>query len=177
MQEQSLCKRIFTAVIILIIAVIIIVPIAIGMGIVGIPLWAFILPLFYHSSIESFNPDKLKNTLVGGALGIFVGMSQGIFTQLFGSSLPGILCFAALALAFCTAFIVGSVPWVSTFGVFMMTLITLFSLEPCIWAGVPASIDMGSVEAFVRVMVSYAIASALLSVISAVIKKKANTQE
>lgn len=171
--EQSKIKHILTSFIILVIAVVIIVGIAIGFGAIGIPLWPFIFLLFFYSSFDKFDSSKFAMTCIGTAIGIFVGMSRGIFTDVLGSSIAGIVVFAILAIVLATGFIMGDVPWASIYGVLTMTVLTLFTLDPCIWAGVPAAVDMGWVEAFLRCMASFAVGVCLFAVVNVVMKKKA----
>lgn len=177
MKEKSLISRIVTSVVIFLIAVVVVVVVAVGLGALGVPLWPFILLVFFYTSVDGFAPEKLKGTAVSGAIGIFVGMSQGIFAQLTGSTTAGFVCFGILAIVFCSAFIMGNVPWSTVFGILIMTIMTLFSLEPCIWAGIPAKTDMGSLEAFLRVIGSYAIGVILFVVLGIVMKNKAATAQ
>ena len=173
MKEQSRAKKILSSAVTFLIAVVVIASIAVAMGAVGIPLWPFIFLLFFYSSVDGFNPQKFTGTALGGFIGIFVGMSQGIFTQLLGNPVAGIVCYALLALVLGTAFIMGDVPWANVFGLLLMTLLSLFTLEPNVWAAVADKPDMGSIEAFVRVIASYAVAVVLFIIVNSVIKKKA----
>lgn len=128
----------------------------------------------FYTPVDGFAPEKLKGTAVSGVIVIFVGMSQGIFAQLTGSTTVGFVCFGILAIIFCSAFIMGNVPWSAVFGILIMTL---FSLEPCIWAGIPAKTDMGSLETFLRVIGSYAVGVILFVMLEIVMKNKAATAQ
>lgn len=172
MKNQSRVKKAITSALILLAAVVVIVLIAIGFGAIGVPLWPFILFLFFYTSVDNFDPAKLKGTAIGGLLGIIVGMSQGVVTQLSGSVVVGYVVFGVLALVLCTAFIMGDVVWSNVFGMLIMSILTLFSLEPCVWAGFPAQSDMGWLEAMLRVLGSYLIAVALFVVLVILMKKK-----
>lgn len=172
MQQKNLSKQIIKSALIFVIAVVVIVLIAIGFGAIGIPLWPFIFFLFFYTSVDNFNPQKLKGTAVGGVIGIFVGMSQGIVSQLSGNTMVGFAAFALLALILGTAFIMGNVAWANVFGLLLMTLLTLFPLEPCVWAAIPARSTLGWVECFLRVMASYLIAVIIFVAVSAIMRKK-----
>lgn len=174
MEKQTKGKRIISSSIIFIVAVLIVVCIAIGMGALGIPLWPFIFLVFFYTSVDNFNMTKFKGTAIGGLIGIFVGMSQGILTQISGNSILGIVGFAICALVLGSAFIMGDVWWANVFGLLVMTMLTLFSLDPWIWAGIPDAIGMGSIEAFIRVIISYLIGVLLFIIINSVMKKKAD---
>lgn len=173
MKETSLPKQIFTSLATLLIASVVVIAIAVGLGIIGVPLWPFILFVFFFASAEGFKMEKLKYTAISGAIGIFIGMAQGIISQVTGSSIIGLICFIALVLVFCTAFIMGNVPWSNVFGILVMTIMTLFSLEPCVWAGIATQADMGWMEAFVRVIVSYGLAVLVFIAVGAAMKRKA----
>lgn len=165
-------KKVITSALILLAAVVVVVLIAMGFGAIGVPLWPFILFLFFYTSVDKFEPAKLKGTAIGGLLGIVVGMSQGVVTQLSGSTVVGYVVFGVLALVLCTAFIMGDVMWANVFGMLLMSILTLFSLEPCVWAGFPAQGDMGWLEALLRVLGSYLIGVALFAVLAVLMKKK-----
>lgn len=175
--DQSTLKHVVTSAVILIVAVVIIVGIAIGFGAVGIPLWPFILLLFYYSSFERFDSSKFVMTCVGTAIGIFVGMSQGIFTELLGNQTAGLVVFVTLVLVLGTGFIMGDVPWASIYGILTMTILTLFSQTAGAWAGNPANTDMGWVEAFSRCMASFAICVVLFVIVNALMKKKGGAEK
>lgn len=80
MKNQSRVKKAITSALILLAAVVVIVLIAMAFGTIGVPLWPFILFLFFYTSVDNFDPAKLKGTAIGGLLGIIVGMSQGVVT-------------------------------------------------------------------------------------------------
>ena len=109
---------------------------------------------------------------LGGMIGIFVGMSQGIVSQLSGNTTVGFAAFALFALILGTAFIMGNVAWANVFGLLLMTLLTLFPLNPCVWAALPARTTLGWTECFLRVMASYLIAVVLFVLVSAIMRKK-----
>lgn len=66
----------------------------------------------------------------------------------------------------------GNVAWANVFGLLLMTLLTLFPLEPCVWAAIPARSTLGWVECFLRVMASYLIAVIIFAAVSAIMRKK-----
>lgn len=173
MQEKSLTKRIFTSALIFIIAVAIIIGVSMGMGIVGIPLWPFIFLVLFFTSVDGSKPEKLMGTALGGFIGIFVGMSQGIFTQITGNAMVGLVLFIICVMVLGTAFFMGTVPWANVFGLLLMTIMTQFTLAPNVWAGAPAITDMTSIEAFIRIVISYALGVVLFIIVTAVMKSKA----
>ena len=172
MQQKNLSRQIMKSALIFVAAVIVIVLITSGFGAIGIPLWPFIFFLFFYTSVDNFNPQKLKGTALGGMIGIFVGMSQGIVSQLSGNTTVGFAAFALFALILGTAFIMGNVAWANVFGLLLMTLLTLFPLNPCVWAALPARTTLGWTECFLRVMASYLIAVVLFVLVSAIMRKK-----
>lgn len=176
MSEISLGKKIITSFVITIIAIAVFVGIAMLFGKVGIPLWPFVFFLFFYASIMNFDRSKFWPTAIGGFLGIFVGMSQGIFTQMTGSPTVGFIVFAVFALALVTMFIMGGIPCVNVLTLLLMTLLTVFpSMTPGGWAGFPvgtAGYDIGYIESFIRVICSYALAVILFVVINSIMAKK-----
>ncbi len=177
MNETSKAKKVVTSLIISIVAILIFVGIGIGFGMIGIPLWPFVFFMFYFTSVVNFDKSKLWSTALGGFIGILVGMSQGIVTQLTGNPIIGLAVFIILALTVVTMFIMGEFPFINVLTMLLITLLTLFSvMVPGDWAGYTSSMagyDMGYLEAFIRSICSYALSVGLFVIISNVMAKKA----
>lgn len=177
MNETSLVKKVMTSLVISIVAIIIFVGIGIGFGMAGIPLWPFVFFMFYFTSVVNFDKSKLQPTAIGGFIGIFVGMSQGIITQLTGNPAIGLAVFIVLALTVITMFIMGDFPFINVLTMLIITLLTLFTvMVPGDWAGFTSSMagyDMGYLEAFIRSACSYVLAVGLFMIVSNVMAKKA----
>lgn len=177
MNEVSLGKKIVTSAIIAVVAIAIFVGITIVFSMIGIPLWPFVFFMFFFTSIDKFDKSKLWSTAIGGFIGIFVGMSQGMITQLTGNEMIALIIFALMAISLVTMFIMGDVPVVNVFTLLLLTLITLFTSNvPGDWAGFTsemAGYDMGYIEAFVRICGSYALSVLLFVVVSNVMAKRA----
>lgn len=176
MNGTSLAKKVVTSLIISIVAIIIFAGIGIGFGMIGIPLWPFVFFMFYFTSVVNFDKSKLWSTTIGGFIGILVGMSQGIITQLTGNPMIGLAVFIVLALTVVTMFIMGEFPFINVLTMLIITLLTLFSvMVPGDWAGFTSSMvgyDMGYLEAFIRSICSYALSVGLFVIVSYVMAKK-----
>ncbi|MDO5107200.1 MAG: hypothetical protein Q4D39_02880 [Coriobacteriaceae bacterium] len=170
MGDMPLGKKIITSIIILVIAVAVIIGIAIVFGMIGIPLWPFIMFLFLYSGLDNFDASKLPWTALSGAIGIFSGMAQGMFGEITGNPTIGMVAFALSAGALACAYIMGGVKWANLTGLLLMTVLTLFSFEPSALAGVAEATWVG---AFVRSMASYLIAVVVFVIVGKVTAGKA----
>lgn len=171
MENAGSGKKILMSLIIALVAIAIFVGIGAVFSMIGIPLWPFVFFMFFYTSIDKFDRSKFWPTAVGGLVGTVVGMSQGIVTELSGSSVAGIAVFAVLAVACVTLFIMGNVRFVNVLTLLLITLITVFTFTAGDLAGSPAS-SMGYVESFIRVVGSYALSVVLFMIINSIMARK-----
>lgn len=172
MNELPLGKKIITSFIITLISILVFIGIGMGFAKIGIPMWPFVLFMLFFASIDNFDKSKLWTTTIGGLIGITVAMSQGIITELTLNPLVGITVFAILAIAVVTMFIMGNVPYVNVFTMMLVALLTSISFTPGILAGFPG-VEINYVEAYIRVLCSYALGVVLFVIITNIMARKA----
>lgn len=172
MNEASLGKKIFTSFIISLVAIAIFIGIGIGFSKIGIPLWPFVFFMFFFTSIDNFDKSKLWPTAIGGLIGILVGMTQGIVTELTLNPITGIVAFAVLAIICVTIFIMGNVPYVNVFTMILITLMTVFTFTASDLGGFPG-MEMSYIESLLKVASSYALSVGLFVIISSIMARKA----
>ncbi|MBC3888117.1 hypothetical protein GH810_07325 [Acetobacterium paludosum] len=172
MNELPLGKKIITSFIITLISILVFIGIGMGFAKIGIPIWPFVLFLLYFSTIDAFDKSKLWQTAIGGLIGITVAMSQGIVTELTLNPGAGVAVFAILAIAVVTMFIMGNVPYVNIFTMILVALMTAITFTPGNLAGFPG-VEMNYIEAYIRVLSSYALGVVLFVIITNIMAKKA----
>lgn len=171
MNELPLGKKIITSFIITIISILVFMVVGIGFSKIGIPVWPFILFILYFSTIDAFDKSKLWTTAIGGVIGITVAMSQGIVTELTLNPIVGTVVFAILAIIVVTMFIMGNIPCVNVFTMILLALMTAITFTAGNLAGFPG-VEMNYIEAYMRVLCSYALGVVLFVIITNIMARK-----
>lgn len=172
MNEGSLGKRILTSVMITIVALVVIVGIGIGFGKIGIPLWPFVFFLMFYLQLENMNGSKLWSTAIGGIIGIFAGMSQGIFTELTGNPIYGLAGMALVLFSIIVIFIMQATPYINNYTMLLLTMLTMFTVSANALGGLTGT-EMGFIEAFIRAFCSYAVSVTLFAILTNLMANKA----
>ncbi|MGI6229424.1 MAG: hypothetical protein ACOYJL_00775 [Tractidigestivibacter sp.] len=154
-------KSFFVAVLTFVCAMLVIVLFGVLFGMVGLPLWPFVMLLLIYASYDGFDDERFRWSAIGAAIGLLTGMSQSVVSELSGSSVAGLVVFFLLAAVTAGSFVMGGVKWANFPMVLMLTITTVFQLTPAQLAG-SASADVSAVQALGPVAVGYVVAVVLM---------------
>jgi len=126
-EQQAPKPNIVKSFLIAVVALVVIVSIILGLGLVNLPAWPFVFFLFYFTTVVGMAKEKLVVTAVGGFVGITVGFSQGLINLLTGDETISMVIFLAIIVVLVTAVIDGRLKVIDPLCLMMLTCLTSFT--------------------------------------------------